>query len=103
MSKPTSAVKRKYNKAVYRRYEFSIKLDSKLNYKLEQYKADSETDLSELIRGLLCQHFGVDTDEIYAPYHLLMVTDNGCGCRMSCNHIRNGVGYLIRPAGKCAF
>jgi len=73
MSKPTSAVKRRYNKAAYRRYEFSIKLDSKLNYKLERYKADGESGLSELIRNLLCEHFGVDADEIYMPYHLRTV------------------------------
>ena len=70
MSKPTSATKRKYNKGAYHRYEFSIKLDTKLNYLLEQYKSNGDTSLSELIRKLLCQHFKVDADEIYIPYRI---------------------------------
>ena len=68
MSKPTSAMKRKYNKAAYHRYEFSVKLDTKLDYLLERYKASGETSLSGLIKDLLCQHFAVEADEIYIPY-----------------------------------
>jgi len=70
MSKTTSATKRKYNKAAYHRYEFSIKLDTKLNYLLEQYKSNGETSLSELIRSLLCQHFNVDAEETFVPYYI---------------------------------
>lgn len=69
MSKPSSATKRKYNKASYHRYEFSIKLDTKLNYLLEQYKSNGDISLSELIRNLLCQHFNVDAEETFVPYH----------------------------------
>ena len=70
MSKPTSAMKRKYNKATYRRYEFSVKLDTKLNYLLERYKTNSEASLSELIKNLLCQHFEVKSEETYTPCHI---------------------------------
>jgi hypothetical protein len=70
VSKPTSAVKRKYNKSVYRRYEFSVNVDTKLNYLLEDYMGNPENNLSSLIKNLLCQHFDVDMDEIYMPYHL---------------------------------
>ena len=70
MSKPTSAVKRRYNKAAYRRYEFSVKIDTKLNYLLEQYKNEPDNSLSELIKELLCQYFKVHIDELYIPYHL---------------------------------
>ena len=70
MSKPTSAVKRRYNKTAYRRYEFSVKVDTKLNYLLEQYKSEPDNSLSELIKELLCQYFKVHIDELYSPYHL---------------------------------
>jgi len=75
MSKPSSATKRKYNKGAYCRYEFSVKLDTKLNYLLEQYKSNGESSLSELIRGLLCQHFKVEAEEIYVPYHYQKIND----------------------------
>jgi len=70
MSKTTSAVKRKYNKGAYHRYEFSVKVDSKLYYMLERYKTNDETNLSELIRNLLGRHFDVDPEELYSPYYL---------------------------------
>ena len=73
MSKPTSAVKRKYNKGAYHRYEFSVKVDAKLDYLLERYKSTGETSLSELIKKLLAQHFDVEPDEIYVPYHIRRV------------------------------
>jgi hypothetical protein len=66
MSKTSSAIKRKYNKSAYRRYEFSVGLDKKLNYCLEEYmKTDS---VSELIKTLLAEHFGINVDENYFPY-----------------------------------
>lgn len=70
MSKPTSAVKRKYNKSAYHRYEFSVKVDAKLDYFLEQYKSNPENSLSALVRDLLCKHFNVNEDELYVPFHL---------------------------------
>ena len=70
MSKPTSATKRKYNKGAYRRYEFSVKVDTKLNHLIEQYKNNGETSLSELIKNLLCQHFEVEAEDIYVSCHI---------------------------------
>jgi hypothetical protein len=70
LSKPTSAVKRRYNKASYHRYEFSVGLDTKLNYLLENFMGNSGNSLSALIKDLLCQHFGVGVDEIYVPFHI---------------------------------
>lgn len=69
MSRPTSAVKRRYNKAAYSRYEFSVKIDTKLNYLLEKHLNTEGSSLSALIKSLLCNHFGVDIDELYIPYH----------------------------------
>jgi len=70
LSKPSSAVKRKYNKSAYHRHEFSVGINTKLDYLLEKYKSNPKNNLSELIRNLLCQHFGVEPGEIYSPYYL---------------------------------
>ena len=70
MSKSSSAVKRKYNKSAYHRYEFSVSINTKLDYILEKYKSDPKNNLSKLIKNLLCQHFDVEPDEIYCPYYL---------------------------------
>jgi len=70
MSKPTSAVKRKYNKTAYHRHEFSVGINTMLDHLLDKYKRDPQNNLSELIRKLLCQHFGIEPDEIYHPYYL---------------------------------
>ena len=67
MGKRTTASKRKYNKATYRRYEFSIGLDKKLNYYLEDYKAKGG-NVSELIKETLAAHFKVEAEENYFPY-----------------------------------
>jgi len=68
MSKPSSTVKRRYNKAAYKRYEFSVRIDSSLNYMLEQQK-DNPEGISGLIKKLLCNHFGVSSTDIYVPNH----------------------------------
>jgi len=73
LSKPSSAVKRKYNKAAYHRYEFSVSINTKLDYLLEKYKSDPKNNLSKLIRDLLCKHFNVEPDEIYTPYYFQRV------------------------------
>ena len=73
MSKPSSAVKRKYNKSAYHRYEFSVGVNTKLDHLLEIYKNDPKNNLSELIRNLLCRHFDVEPGEIYSPYYLQRV------------------------------
>jgi len=60
--------KRKYNKSAYRRYEFSVRLDSKLEYLLERYMAKTaDNSLSELIKNLLCEHFGIELDDLWVP------------------------------------
>jgi len=69
VSKPSSAVKRKYNKSAYHRHEFSVGVNTKLGYVLEKYKSDPKNNLSGLIRDLLCQHFDVEPSEIYSPYY----------------------------------
>ena len=82
MSKPTSAVKRKYNKNTYRRYEFSLRLDSKLNAILERYKDNPESNISELIKIALSQYWGLEREEAdssYVPYHFRLgqeITEN---------------------------
>jgi len=70
MSKPTSAVKRKYNKMAYQRYEFSVGRNTELDHLLKKYKGNPQNNMSELIRSLLCQHFGVEPDEVYSPWRL---------------------------------
>jgi len=67
MSKTSSASKYKYNKSAYRRYEFSVGLDKKLNYHLEDYKQKGG-NISELIKTTLAAHFGIDPDEDFYPY-----------------------------------
>jgi len=69
LSKPSSAVKRKYNKSTYHRYEFSVNINTKLDYLLEKYKGNPNNNFSELIRNLLCQHFDIEPNEIYSPFH----------------------------------
>jgi hypothetical protein len=67
MSKTSSAVKRKYNKGEYRRYEFSVGLDKKLNYCLEDFK-EKGGSISDLIKITLAAHFNVDPNEDYFPF-----------------------------------
>lgn len=73
MPKSTTSSKHKYNKSAYRRYEFSVGVDTKLNYVLERYLHDSTNGLSELIKSRLAEYFGIDPTEIYVPYHLNVV------------------------------
>lgn len=58
MSKPTAAVKRKYNKAAYDRYEFSIGKDTELTHRLM-----AESNVSALIKQLLCEHYQIALDQ----------------------------------------
>jgi hypothetical protein len=67
MSKTSTESKKKWNKANYKRYEFNVGLDKKLNYCLEEYM--KENSVSELIKTLLAEHFGISADENYFPYH----------------------------------
>ena len=66
MSKTSSAVKRKYNKSAYRRYEFSVGVDKKLNYLLEDFK-EKGGNVSELIKTTLAAHFNADAHEDFFP------------------------------------
>lgn len=60
MSKPTSAVKRKYNKAAYDRHEISVGKDTELAHRLLQ-----ESNVSSLIKELLCRHYGIMITEMH--------------------------------------
>lgn len=67
MSKPTSAVKRRYNKATYNRYEFSLGKDSILSYRLDEHKAKGE-NVTDLIKTALMAHFGLNENDLAFPY-----------------------------------
>jgi hypothetical protein len=66
-TKTSSASKRKYNKTNYRRYEFSIRLDKKLNYYIEDYK-EKGGSVSDLIKTALANHFNVNPEEDFYPF-----------------------------------
>ena len=66
MGKTSSVAKKKYNQSAYRRYEFNVGLDKKLNYCLEDYKKKGG-NVSELIKMSLSEYFGIDCDEEYFP------------------------------------
>ena len=67
MSKPTSAVKRKYNKSVYDRHEFSVNKDTLLAHKINEYKTNGS--LSNLIKELLANHFDVNPNDTHVAYY----------------------------------
>ncbi len=60
MSKPTSAVKRKYNKAAYDRREISVGKDTELAHRLM-----AESNVSGLIKNLLCDHYGITVNQLH--------------------------------------
>lgn len=60
--------KMKYNRATYKRYEFNVREDSKLNAIIERYKLDSENSLSELVKLSLCEYFGIGREEAECPF-----------------------------------
>ncbi len=72
MSKTSTQSKMKYNRANYKRYEFNLQIDSKLNALVERYKQTPDNNFSELIKLCLCQHFGIsrtDGDSIFVTNH----------------------------------
>ena len=70
MSKTSTKAKMEYNRKAYKRYEFSVGVDTKPNYLIENFMKDNS--LFYLIKSLLCDYFGVGhIDEIYVPYHFL--------------------------------
>jgi hypothetical protein len=60
MSKPTSAVKRKFNKAAYDRHEISVGKDTELAHRLL-----AEDNVSALIKNLLCEHYGISLTQLH--------------------------------------
>ena len=71
--KSTTKSKMKYNREVYKRYEFNVRRGTLLDGIIERYKRYPENNLSELIKSCLCQHFGIPREEadlIYSPYFL---------------------------------
>ena len=73
MARASTKAKLKYNRGAYRRYEFNLGVDSKLNALVERYKSHPDGNLSNLVKALLCGYFGIGVDESdnhYSPYHL---------------------------------
>lgn len=73
MGNNKTTAKLKYNRENYKRYEFNIRVDSKLNAIVERYKEQPDNNLSELIKSCLCQYFCIDradADSLYVPYRL---------------------------------
>ena len=71
--------KMKYNRNTYKRYEFNVRADSKLNELIERYKKTPDSNLSEVIKSCLCIHFGIDrdvADGIFVPYRFDRHTDD---------------------------
>lgn len=63
MTLASTKYKLKYNRGTYRRYEFNLGLDSKLNALLERYKTYPGSNMSLLIKTCLCDHFGITIHE----------------------------------------
>ena len=70
--KSSTKYKLKYNRGVYKRFEFNVRIDSMLYGLIERYKQNPDSNFSELIKASLCKYFGIDRNEaelIYVPYH----------------------------------
>ena len=73
MTKASTRAKLKYNRSTYRRYEFNLGMDSKLNSLVERYKSYPDNNLSKLIKTLLCDYFGIEiseADDIFTEYYI---------------------------------
>jgi len=73
MTKASTRAKMKYNRCAYRRYEFNLGIDSKLNALVEKYKSLPGSNLSNLIKTLLCSYFGInanEADDYFAEYYI---------------------------------
>jgi len=73
MAKASTKAKMKYNRSTYKRYEFNLNVDSKINALVERYKSYPDSNLSYLLKNLLCRHFGItieEGDSFYAPYYV---------------------------------
>ena len=67
MGKTSSAVKRRYNKGAYRRYEVSVGIGTKLNAYLEEYKGKGG-NVSALIKKTLADYFRITSDELWMSH-----------------------------------
>jgi hypothetical protein len=77
MSKTSTKAKMEYNRKAYRRYEFSVNIDSRLSYMIDDFMGDKNS-LSSLVKSLLCDYFAIDDpSEIYVPYHFA----HGSNCK----------------------
>jgi len=77
MPNPRTKAKMKYNRQAYRRYEFNLGVDSKLNALVERYKSYPDSNLSQLIKSLLCGHFGISVDEGESNYPEYFMRQDG--------------------------
>jgi len=69
--KPATKSKQKYNRSVYQRFEFNVRIGTVLHGIIERYKQDPANNFSELIKICLCQHFGLsrgEADLFFSPY-----------------------------------
>jgi hypothetical protein len=72
MSKPTSAVKRRYNRNAYQRYEANVRTETMLYAILEREKKAGNS-ISDLIKSALCKHYDIsrsDADATYSDYYI---------------------------------
>jgi hypothetical protein len=60
MSKPSTAVKMRYNRAAYDRYEINVGKDTELTHRLMK-----EKNVAGLIKELLCQHYEITLDQTH--------------------------------------
>ena len=71
MTLTSTRYKLKYNRNAYRRYEFSLGVDSKLNALVERYKIYPDANLTRLLKTCLCDYFGItiqEADDYYPAY-----------------------------------
>ena len=77
LSKASTKAKMKYNRRAYKRYEFNLGIDTKLNALVERYKSYPGGNLSELVKKLLCGHFGISFAEGEGLYAQYFITKDG--------------------------
>ena len=62
--KPSTKYKMKYNRGNYKRYEFNVRIDSKLCGIIDRYKREPNNNLSELVKSCLCQQMAIPFTEL---------------------------------------
>jgi hypothetical protein len=58
----SSEVKNRYNKKTYTQYAFSVRKDSLLFEKIQNYQHENPQGLSALIKSLLENHFDINDE-----------------------------------------